>query len=84
MMSIEYQTTNAEPGMRTSTPGSITDRPDENCSDCGGSGQCAICDGAGTISKQNEFERLENVTCVSCSGEGMCPACGGSGVEERA
>ena len=80
MMSIEHQTSNAEREAASAAAASVAERPDDICSDCIGSGQCAICEGSGMLAKQNEFERLENVTCESCSGEGACPACGGTGV----
>lgn len=46
------------------------------CRGCGGTGDCAKCNGSG---KKDGMLFLEE-DCRRCGGTGVCPGCGGSGV----
>ena len=41
-----------------------------NCSNCGGSGKCPVCDGK---------KKINGGICDECQGTGVCFVCNGSG-----
>lgn len=50
----------------------------ENCIDCGGTGCCPECNGAGV-----DLNEDPDSWCPWCNGGCACPACQGSGVEDN-
>jgi hypothetical protein len=64
-------------GSGAGTANTANVRPEDgflSCDVCGGSGNCPVCHGHGTV---------DQVECAECGGSGECQACGGVGVMEK-
>ena len=61
-------------------PGEIFTDTRHDCEPCGGSGECAECDGQGEVEHTCSCGHAGcSHDCADCKGGGKCPHCGGAG-----